>query len=222
MALAAGALLLMAAQSGPLVVASKPITSMRADEVLMLFMQCSVSTNVTQKKWLEWGSFAPEDARSAAELRSLASSECMPVDHSGNVYSLKFSTVDSRGALYNVLYKKAFGSSSAPKISAVSAPDFASEFVKNEAVANIVEVRKLGDCVVVADASAVHSLLIAAPDSDKERQAFTSITPRLAGCMFSSSQLRLSRPFVRGMLAEAAYKRAANIVRPVADKVGAN
>lgn len=74
---------------------------------------------------------------------------------------------------------------------------------------NAVIYTKIGECIVTNTPASVSALLSADRGSAEEKAAFTAITPALTGCVPKGVEVRLSKFQLRGYLAEAAYRYAA-------------
>jgi hypothetical protein len=63
-------------------------------------------------------------------------------------------------------------------------------------------------CIVAASPAAVETLLGTLPTMPPEDRAFRLLTPSLGPCLPAGARMSVSRPQLRGFLAEAAYRRA--------------
>jgi len=210
-----GALLGTAASAEtPWLISKKPIAKLSSEEAVYLFMGCSIRRSPGPEKLLAWSRFAAEDPRAGEALRSVITSECMPVDYSGNIYSLKFKSRSARGGLFEALYNSKFHTTAPPKLSDVASPDFASEFSETPRDQSLesIAIRDFGDCVAMAQTALSHRFLETDIGSHEEEAALTAIAPSLGSCLPTGSQYKFDRPAFRGLLAEAMYKRAADMV----------
>ena len=66
----------------------------------------------------------------------------------------------------------------------------------------------LAQCIEAAAPDAVAALLNTRPTDAPEERAFQALSPHLGPCLPAGAQITISRPLLRGVLAEAAYRAA--------------
>jgi hypothetical protein len=76
------------------------------------------------------------------------------------------------------------------------------------------------ECVVRADASKVHDMLMTDPDSPAEIRTFQALMPVLSQCLAEGEAMTVTRPAIRGFLA-LNYYRVANAPRIATASAGA-
>ena len=67
---------------------------------------------------------------------------------------------------------------------------------------------RFGECVVRADPTAAHRLLLTAPLSDEEATAFKALAPKLSGCLEEKAQIKANKATIRGTIAHNFYRLA--------------
>ena len=134
---------------------------------------------------------------------------------------LKFNSPLFRGGLFEALYAMDFGRSAPPGVAAAPAIAYPTVADPNPpAAAKVYPVLiAFADCVARADPAAARQLILSRVASASETTAFTSLMPRLRGCLPTGSELKFSRPMLRGYIAESLY-RLSSAVAP--DRLAAN
>ena len=144
------------------------------------------------------------DPSLTATLAKLATSSCLG-DTSGDV------ELRIRGAAFESLYRSKFGdaleiedfSQLAPLEYPVATPE--TQNVDGDA-ASYSLMMAVGDCLVRADASASHDLVISEIASTGETDAIESLMPMLPVCIPAGRPLELSRSMLRGAIAEPLHR----------------
>ena len=122
---------------------------------------------------------------------------------------LRFAASLLRGPLFIALYRRDFGRG-APTLAAAPI-DFAkvSHLAEGDPqAANFVALRKVADCTARADPAAAHEAVMASPTSPAERMAFTTLLPRLGGCLPGGQHYTFNKMILAGLLAEVMYRDA--------------
>tara|TARA_R100001126_G_scaffold41612_2_gene23200 strand:- start:338 stop:991 length:654 start_codon:yes stop_codon:yes gene_type:complete len=149
------------------------------------------------------------DPSLTATLAKLATSSCLG-DTSGDV-ELRMQPLVLRGAAFESLYRSKFGddlesedfSQLAPLEYPVATPE--TQNVDGDAASYLL-MMAVGDCLVRADASASHDLVISEIASAGETDAIESLMPMLPVCIPAGRTLELSRSMLRGAIAEPLYR----------------
>ncbi len=174
-----------------------------AERELATFAQCVVRKDEKRvNAYLRMSPGSPDYDKAGQRL---ADGLCL----SSNIATLRMDPELMRWAFYDALYGWRFGKA-APTAPVTPAPlNFATERDGMTEVQkqHFVFVRDFGDCVVRKDAATVHMILVAQTYSDAEKSGFGALSPVLGSCLpGNGSQTKFSRPTMRGILAEAAYK----------------
>jgi hypothetical protein len=141
----------------------------------------------------------------------IASSDCL------NNAELRFQAHIFRGALYEALLKTDYRVEEVPASFAQVPPIlYASgpEERLTEKERSWLALHDFADCVVRASPAEAHALIRSDVTSDAEAAAFTRLQPALGPCLTSGSELRFSRPVLRGLVAESLYRLTAAAVPP--------
>ncbi len=170
---------------------------------LAIFAQCVVRNDERRvNAYLRMSPGSPEYGKAGQRL---ADGTCL----SANIATLRMDPELMRWAFYDALYGWRFGKA-APTAPVTPAPlDFAAERdnMNEQQRQQYAFLRDFGDCVVRKDSATVHRILAAPTYSDAEKSAFGALSPVLGSCLpGNGNQTKFSRPSMRGILAEAAYK----------------
>lgn len=124
--------------------------------------------------------------------------------------SIRFTSAVYPGILYLIKYQQKFAHIR-PEYT-VNDMDFAAEVPEKFAgtADRYVPIRQFGQCVVRGDPENVHLLLISAPGSDKEGEAFQALQPVLGRCIGNAEDVRLTKLAIVSAVAEVAYRLAEN------------
>ncbi|HEX8215026.1 MAG TPA: hypothetical protein VF582_06090 [Allosphingosinicella sp.] len=68
--------------------------------------------------------------------------------------------------------------------------------------------RSFADCVVRADPPASHKLLLTDIGAEREQAAFKALMPVFGNCLPRGNALTFSKPVLRGLIAEIAFRLA--------------
>ena len=68
---------------------------------------------------------------------------------------------------------------------------------------------RFGDCVVRRDVKTAHALIITAPGSVAENAAFSAVAPGLSACLASGTEMKLTKEFIKGLLADVMNRSVA-------------
>lgn len=188
---------------------SLKLTDGQAAQITMnRFMTCVVQRSRKQAE--RFVALPPESAETSTMARSLATSECL---HEGE---LRFQSRLMRGGAYQALYRADYGVAVPANLAtrATVRPP-AGQGAAAEQYGALLNV---GDCVARVNAIATHDLLLSDPAAAAEATAISKLMPSLSACMPQGVTLRFSKPVLRGVLAEAAYRLAKS---PVAVDTGA-
>jgi hypothetical protein len=125
--------------------------------------------------------------------------------------TLYFSDGLMRAALFEAAYRKKFGSRPAPTAfnAAVNTDPAAVYAQPLSAIARRqLVLQSFADCVVRADPTTVHNLILSPPGSPREETGMTQISTKLGPCLVTGQKIEFSKPSLRGFLAEALYRLA--------------
>ncbi len=177
-----------------------------SDRVFAAYGDCLVFSQRGQAQAAKFLRMVPNTPAWLAAGRDLATPSCL--SRFGDAIKLRFNLVALRPALFAAMYRRRFGKvepvglADAPQLSLVSLYDGPVAGFPEAAFTQL----SFGNCVVRADALAVHRLLVARPWSSAEDAALPSVTEAMSGCLSTGQTLRLSRSSARGVLAEAMYQ----------------
>jgi len=115
------------------------------------------------------------------------------------------------GAAYVVRYRDAHRS--APPALGETPVDYAAvaKDLSGDALQLYVSSRRFADCVVRKDPAAAHALVMGAPGAASEAAAFGTINGSLSACLSQGMSVKLTKDFVKGVLAEAMVRGAGSI-----------
>lgn len=163
-----------------------------------------------RKRALAFLRLPPASFEAMLAARKLATGWCLRE----GALSFRFQLL--RGGLYEALYEQEFKRAGAAALTAAPPIDYTGGNpapLSNETAVAIALVQ-FADCVVRANPTASRALILSKVTSDEEKAAFASLTPHLGGCLVSGTQLKFSRPMLRGFVAEALYRLSAAAARP--------
>ena len=113
-----------------------------------------------------------------------------------------------RAALYDALYREAYG-----KANVLPTPDQPPLDIANEVESQdpadtklYVSTRYFGDCIVRREAASVRALLKTNIESKEETASFQALQTSMGACLSNGNKIQFSRQMLRGLLAEALYK----------------
>lgn len=149
----------------------------------------------------------PSSAEERQVLGQVARAGCLD---DMDVDLLSFHPQLLRGAMAEAYFEADFGQVGGPPRRAMATP-FPSVTAKQVAALpargpKILRALVFAHCVVEAAPDDVVALLRTDPATPAEEAAFGSLLPRFAPCLDAGVRLEVSRPQVRGILAEAAYR----------------
>lgn len=146
--------------------------------------------------------FSKEADRAA---RRLEINECLQTN--GSFVKVEFQGEALRGPLYKALYKTSFDSSPGEIVNA-PAIDYRSGSANApfEALAALVQLRDFADCAVRNDPATARALVVSDVQSSVEAAAFQQYGPALGGCVKVGDTIKLTKPLVRSLTAEALYR----------------
>lgn len=190
-------------------VRAEPTTDTKhAVQALYAYGSCVVDQSPSRTRRVL--SLVPGSKEERALLRSVADDRCIN-GHGGSQY-LYFEPQMLRGAIAEAMLHldQARGSkrklaNEPPPFPALSANDLARLSQEGQATLLALDVAQ---CLLSTDPQAVTALLAADPASPEEGQGFTKLLPNLGPCISDGKQVTLSKPHLRGVLAEAAYRSA--------------
>ncbi|HEX8215024.1 MAG TPA: hypothetical protein VF582_06080 [Allosphingosinicella sp.] len=163
-----------------------------------------------RKRALAYLRLPPASLESIAAARKLATGWCLREGALGFRFPLL------RGGLYEALYEEQFKRAGPAGLPAVPPIDYTggNPAPLSDETAVAIALVQFADCVARANPTASRALILSKVASDEERAAFASLTPHLGGCLVSGTQLKFSRPMLRGFVAEALYRLSAAAARP--------
>lgn len=122
---------------------------------------------------------------------------------------LKMASSVFRGALFEALYRLPQSPKLPASLPRLPARDYAAGVdIANPDAALDVALRTFADCVVRADPAASHRLLFTDIGADREQAAFQALMPVLGNCLPRGNALKFSKPVLRGLIAEVAFRLA--------------
>ena len=155
----------------------------------------------------------PNSKEFGQAMVKLASSECLMTGE------LRFKPILLRGSLFEALYNADFGSRPVD-VTAVPAIDYfaGAEERESPGVRRQVAIRQFADCISRANPAGVHALILSRVGSDGETDGFRQVMPTASQCLTEGVELKLSRPILRGLVAETMYRlsqaaRSASLTR---------
>ncbi|MFM9976923.1 MAG: hypothetical protein ACKVOP_02600 [Sphingomonadaceae bacterium] len=136
-------------------------------------------------------------ARAAADNRCITTGE------------MSFRPSALYGAAYVVRYRDAFRA--APPTPAAKPVDYTAvaKGLSGDALQLYVSSRRFADCVAQKDPQAAHAVVMGAPGGSTEAAAFGTINTALSACLGQGMTVKLTKDFVKGVLAEAMVRGAA-------------
>jgi hypothetical protein len=161
-----------------------------------------------RKRALAFLRLPPASYEAMLAARKLATGWCLRE----GALSFRFQLL--RGGLYEALYEEQFERAGAAGLTAVPPVDYSggNPTPLSDETAFAIALVQFADCVVRANPTASRALILSKVTSDEEKAAFASLTPHLGGCLVSGTQLKFSRPMLRGFVAEALYRLSAATV----------
>lgn len=172
--------------------------SERGRVTLALYAACILERDAAKaKRALQM----PYGAESDKAISRLAVNDCL---RSG---MLQFQGVSLRGALYNELYRREFGTN-VPRAESVAFDFGQSAPNLDKDVAGRIGLLMFGDCVLRASPAMAHAFVVAHAAGSAEDAAFVQIEPELGPCLPQGQQIALNRLTLKGVLSEVLYRRA--------------
>ena len=130
--------------------------------------------------------------------------------------TISFPSTLFRAALYDALYREAYG-----KATILPTPDQPPLDIANEVESQdpadakfYVSTRYFGDCIVRREAASVRALLKTNIESKEETASFEALQTSMGACLSNGDKIQFSRQMLRGLLAEALYKLTVAADRP--------
>lgn len=140
------------------------------------------------------------DEREEKALWRLADSDCLSQGE------LRSTSRLLRGALYAELYRRSF-SSRAPSLVSTSIDWVADAKGQLEAAAaNYIALGQFAECLVLKHPEESRQLMLVPPRSQRESDALRAMMPDMGPCLAAGVEIKLSKPVVEALLAEALYR----------------
>jgi hypothetical protein len=111
-----------------------------------------------------------------------------------------------RQALYTALYRREFRKSEPTAFTPATAYESEFEQQYQPLPGKQVVQRFVGDCASARNLAAAHGFVVARVRSDEEASLLGEIVEALSHCIPEGEQVELTRPALKGMLAESLYK----------------
>ena len=182
-----------------------PDNGMSKDDISRLTMRsyarCVIG--VQRKRIMEYLNSIPGSPDAYKLANNLSKDECLATDQ------LTFNEKLFRWTVYDELYNTSFRNFDVSKIAVVPNTDFVA--LANNMGAKGMEIAavwQLGECSVRAAPKEADALVKSAIGSKTEASAINAIVPQVGGCVDQDSQIKFSKPVLRGLMAEALYKLA--------------
>ena len=133
--------------------------------------------------------------------------------------SLQFSPSLLRGALFEAAYRKKFASQAPVAFVAEAEVSVAANYARpySEDARKQIILQDFAMCVVKAAPSGARLLILTSPGTSRESIALTAISGHLGPCLTKDQKVELSKPSLRGIMAEALYRMSTAM--PVVGKV---
>jgi hypothetical protein len=140
------------------------------------------------------------DEKEYRALRLLADSDCLSLGELQSTVRLL------RGALYAELYRLSFASH-APSLAGASIdwPSDAKGQPEGDA-ATYVALGQFAECLVLKHPEESRQLMLVPPRSKRESDALGAMMPDMGPCLAAGVQIKLSKPVVEALIAEALYR----------------
>jgi hypothetical protein len=198
----------------PLVVTRQSVLSLAPARVFEMYVDCLIKDPERKVRALQFLKFVPEDPRLPQLSAKLSWNDCVPVDRTGSISSIKYEIPDLRGMLFIVFYRQGFPKFNPTVYENKNELNINAEFVANEVplADSDLKNRQFGDCVAKTAPRSVHKLLHTDVSSDAEKIAWEGVSPVLSQCLSTSDKAISGKPILRRVLAEAMFKRAAGLV----------
>jgi hypothetical protein len=149
----------------------------------------------------------PFSTRAGATARKMVSDQC------GIEEDLTFLPESLRGPLYQELYRLDFGGTAPANVAAAPKLNYAAHANSSDPIN--VNLRVFADCTVRRDPAAARSLVLSNVGSADESAALQRIAAPMSNCIVQGDTVKLTRPLVRGLVAEVLYRlTAASAGRP--------
>jgi len=183
----------------------KLVKPKEAERTMAQFSKCLLRKPWRKTAAMNYLALPNGDPEQGKRGLALTSSGCVPSGTS----QMRFQSRMFRNSIFSALYAKYFRKEEPKNLVTKPPLDFKLEFNEVRAPVSKLElaVRNFGDCVSRRNADEVHSLLLTPIHSNKEKESISAIMPDLSACLTDGVQLKFSRTVIRGILAEAMYKR---------------
>ena len=172
--------------------------------VLQNFGECIVARRVSStEQLLALPISATAYEKGFRRLFSSVGDSCLEGDG-----TLEFSDSLLRGSLFQALYRKKFARADIPSTGFNLGTDSGSDYVPpwSEVVRQHLVLQQFSHCVTQASANDVRKLVLSSPGSSLEEAAVVALSPKFSSCFSVGTSLKMTKPALRAMLAEALYR----------------
>lgn len=187
---------------------AQPATRDESIRAMHLYGYCVVQQSLRRSRRIL--SVAPGSTEERELLRAVADDRCL--SGHGYISQISYDPQLLRGAIAEWLLDADFAQGGRQGhedrtgiFTGLSVADITALGPQGQAALRAID---LALCVAVAAPDGVETLLETQPTSEAEERAFRQLMPHLSPCLAQGQRFGLSRPQLRGVLAEAAYRQA--------------